>query len=686
MGYLYKRIALLLLLIQTISISAQNIEQLRRQYANSGNQLEKYQNSIKISEAYLENKQLDSALIFADEAIKITSTLENLTFKAEANQLIGKIHYQQNNWNNADSFYSIATKFTSDKEDLLDIYTDLASIGIRSGEIKSSLPYIKKVRDLIGDDTISIRMINYYTIYSAYYGEQHEMWNKLQYLLKAKSLAKQFPDFNPRILNYNLSIVYLSIFAYDQALSIFIENRENAQNKNNPTGELFALYGVSHSYYELKQYAQAKKICHEAIALKERSNISLSFGYIYYVLGNSHLKENQLDSAEYYFNLGIKISEAQNEKKELGENYIGMSQLMYLKGDKALAKFYAKKARENISYIDHDINDLLTKIYADDNDFKNAYSILRENWDNKIKEEDNLFNYKIISTLLNEKFKQEKEQEQLIFEQKLSNQRRLIWGSILLGFLGILTIFAAIQVRNNRKLKHLNYQLNQRNKTLQHFTFITSHDLKEPIRNIKSFSGLLQKRLKARDNTSQEEQEYLDFISNSSDTLNEIVESLKIFTESRFGEIKREPVVLNEVFHFVESQLQDIINIKNAQVNFHIPDDIKTIDFSKNMLILVLQNLIQNGLSYNDSDQPSVDVSLSKINQQWQFKVADNGKGIQTEFQNKIFEPFKTLTNKSITKSSGLGLAICKNIIENYGGKLWVESDGENGSQFYFTV
>ena len=105
------------------------------------------------------------------------------------------------------------------------------------------------------------------------------------------------------------------------------------------------------------------------------------------------------------------------------------------------------------------------------------------------------------------------------------------------------------------------------------------------------------------------------------------------------------------------------------------------------MLVLVLQNLIQNGFKYNESDHPEVTVHVATGTKgKTFFQVNDNGIGIEEEYFERIFTPFKTLTNKSITQSSGLGLSICKTILERYGGSIHVASDGKNGSTFSFWI
>ncbi len=242
-----------------------------------------------------------------------------------------------------------------------------------------------------------------------------------------------------------------------------------------------------------------------------------------------------------------------------------------------------------------------------------------------------------------------------------------------------------MQYRSRKKLEKLNTSLEERNAVLQQFAYITSHDLKEPIRNITSFSGLLNREIHTLENLNAGK-DYLEYITSNAKVLNEIVGSLEIFTKVSFGDLEREAVSIKEVIDTVRDNLQQIIEEKNGTLAYTNPNQVKKVLFSRPMLILVLQNLIQNGFKYNHQQHPKVKVTVKPQGAKTLFMVADNGMGIEKAYFDRIFSPFKTLENKSVTQSSGLGLSICKNIVDRYGGQIWVTSDGKTGSTFSFVV
>jgi len=232
----------------------------------------------------------------------------------------------------------------------------------------------------------------------------------------------------------------------------------------------------------------------------------------------------------------------------------------------------------------------------------------------------------------------------------------------------------------------LNNSLIKRNEALTNFSYISSHDLKEPVRNIVSFSELLEENLKTSSDHTKE-LEFATIIKNSSNTLLEIVRSLKIFSETAFDEeIPLDVFNVTEVFDDLKRNMHQLISSKKAKVEFANSHNIRSVTFSKPMLYLLLQNLIQNALKYNESEQPQVVVDLSESGENYLFKIEDNGKGIDPEKLEYIFKPFKTLQSKSISQSSGLGLSICKNILDKFNGKIWVDSKVGEGSSFYFTI
>ena len=246
------------------------------------------------------------------------------------------------------------------------------------------------------------------------------------------------------------------------------------------------------------------------------------------------------------------------------------------------------------------------------------------------------------------------------------------------------------EIRERKKVEKTlqikNKALISTNKDLEQFAYICSHDLKEPIRGVHSFINLVERKIKTEP-LKKETTPYFEHIYNYLKTLQNIITSLGIFTHVNANEnFTPEPVQINDIFKKVESNLMELVREKNAVLHFANSTGDETIYSSEYALILVLQNLVQNGIKYNTSAIPKIFVNLTLQEDNLCFSVSDNGIGVEEEYLDYIFKPFKTLVNKNKNNSSGLGLAICARIIAQLKGKIWVESTFGKGSTFYVTL
>ena len=259
----------------------------------------------------------------------------------------------------------------------------------------------------------------------------------------------------------------------------------------------------------------------------------------------------------------------------------------------------------------------------------------------------------------------------IIVVEKIAIQKLISITS--LGF--FFTLILLKYDKNNQKYTE---QLGQSNKELERFAYITSHDMKEPLRNIISFSQLFKKRSKNRLN--ENETEYLDIISNNANQLHELIENVLEFSRINrnisedLGDVDLQDVI-GEIVHNLKITLCD----KNGVVICtHLPK-IKAAEIH---MIQLFQNLIENGIKYNKNNQPEVYISMVEETKDYIFKIADNGIGISPEYHDHIFEMFKRLHTREEYQGTGIGLALCKKIAQRYKGDLTVEKSSDKGTMF----
>lgn len=234
----------------------------------------------------------------------------------------------------------------------------------------------------------------------------------------------------------------------------------------------------------------------------------------------------------------------------------------------------------------------------------------------------------------------------------------------------------------NRELREKSNDLQQANDFLESYTYISSHDLKTPVRNINSFSDLLEKEL--QEVKHQNVSEYLGFIKSGAMQINSILDGIIENAASNRSSLALEPVDCNHLIADIKEWMQLRLEEENGQI---LHTTLPTVFADKMMLRKIFLNLIDNGLKYNGSDRPTVKICYQQQEDLYLFSVIDNGIGIHTRYSDDIFKMFKKLHGINEFSGSGVGLALCRKMIDLHGGKIWLKTDPDHkGSTFQFTL
>lgn len=230
-----------------------------------------------------------------------------------------------------------------------------------------------------------------------------------------------------------------------------------------------------------------------------------------------------------------------------------------------------------------------------------------------------------------------------------------------------------------RQLSAQMHELERSNIELDEYTFVVSHDLKAPLRTITAFSEfLLEDYMDKLDETGQG---YLNRIINASTRMDRLINDL--LTLSRIGRkyTETELVDLNELVEEAESDFEAQIRKRGAEI---LVGELPKVRTQRVWMRQLLSNLIDNGLKFNVSTTPRVEVGCEELRDCYLFSVRDNGIGIKEEDQERLFKLFQRLHTQEEYPGTGTGLAICKKIVMSFGGKIWLESHQGGGSTFYF--
>jgi signal transduction histidine kinase len=234
-----------------------------------------------------------------------------------------------------------------------------------------------------------------------------------------------------------------------------------------------------------------------------------------------------------------------------------------------------------------------------------------------------------------------------------------------------------------QRVRERTVELSRSNDELRQFAYAASHDLKEPMRTIASYAQLLEQRYCG--NLDQDGQEFLHYVLDAVRRMDTLLSDLLTYSQHLGSRPSAtQSVNVEAVLTGVLMNLQASIKETNATITHDpLPTDV-TSDFAQ--LSQVFQNLVSNAIKYRKSGEPpKIHISAEERDDNWVFAVRDNGLGIDPEYKEQIFGIFKRLHGREYP-GTGMGLAICKKIIERHGGCIWVESQPDVGSMFYFTL
>ena len=228
-----------------------------------------------------------------------------------------------------------------------------------------------------------------------------------------------------------------------------------------------------------------------------------------------------------------------------------------------------------------------------------------------------------------------------------------------------------IETMNNLKLS---------NEDLEQFAYVASHDLQEPLRMVTSFTQLLQKRY--ADKLDADANDFINYAVDGAKRMKELIDNLLIF--SRVGRSKDYTNVdVQEIIDNISNDFR--LTIEEGKIRF-IYSNLPEVYADKTLLRQIFSNLISNSIKYKQNENPTIKISAKKNISAWIFSVEDNGIGIEEKYFKKIFLIFQRLHSKNEYPGTGIGLSICKKIVEKFGGNIWLQSEIGKGTTFYFTI
>ena len=236
-------------------------------------------------------------------------------------------------------------------------------------------------------------------------------------------------------------------------------------------------------------------------------------------------------------------------------------------------------------------------------------------------------------------------------------------------------------IRDVTEREEYRRKLVESNERLEQFAYAASHDLQEPLRMVSSYLQLLERRY--GDDLDEDADEFIDFAVDGAERMREMIDGLLEYARVETGGNPLEPVELNGVVDDVFTDLQLQIEASDAHIEV---GSLPEVNGDEGQLRQVFQNLVTNAIEYSGEKAPRIDVSAERNGSMWRISVRDAGIGIDSDETDRVFEVFQRLHSREESEGTGIGLALCRRIVERHGGEIWVESEPGEGSTFSFTL
>ncbi len=443
---------------------------------------------------------------------------------------------------------------------------------------------------------------------------------------------------------------------YNDAVSKITESLKMVESDTNLVAAKVGAYlSLGDIYYKQNNFVKAGECFN--YCLKEKNNLSgFNLAKLYIDLGDIFLTQKDVKNAELQYNHGLAIAQDYELLPLIQKAHQGFYNLFKQKNEIPNALLHLELA-----------NTLRDSLNSEEKTKRIAELQFRYDLD-----------------------RSEKEIQELKFRE---NKLTLIGGLGITSVMILLLIFVIwMRGENNKSLIFKNKEIEQQNKRLaesneilRQFAYASAHDLKEPLRNIGSFVTLIQRRF-GKD-LPAECNEYMGYVTTGVTKMNNLLIDLLAYSTLIMNkEQEQETAVLSDVIKEIKQNLQSTIQTKNASIV--CTDTVPLVSMSKLHTTQLLQNLISNGIKFVNEKTPIIKIeSKDTENNNVLITVEDNGIGIKKEYSEKVFHLFQRLHKNDVRyEGTGVGLAICKNIVEKYNGQIWFESIENQGTKFFIQL
>jgi signal transduction histidine kinase len=659
---------------------------------------------IKITNI-LRSNYPDSAYIYAKKALSLSEKLGFSKGENAAIYQLAVIEYFKGNYEKALEYIEMSKVILSRNKSLQKELA--ASLNVEGSIYKNMGDYVKAIEVYNQSLKIAENQNDYHTWVlvsnnkANIYRREGKHDKAIKIYEKALNLCKIHNlEADRTLVLGNIGLVYKEQKNYEIALKYYKEVLAIHRKNNNKRNAATILNNIGNLYGEQKKYSQALKAQQEALDIREEIGDLPGEASSLINIADIYLNAfRDYDKALNYAQRGLGINRKTNSNTDIANALIVIANIY--KEQKNYNKAI-DNAKQGLSFLDNidalslkkEACRILSESYELTGNYKDAVICFRQYQEIK----DTIFSQRNRDAInnLNRRYNTEQHELELASQQALldkeKTKRSLYLGIILfLVALGGLSFYTIQQKQSaNQKLKQLNEEakahndellmaqnrLKLANQDLNSFTSMASHDLKEPLRMMSSFSQLLKRRNK---NLNESSQEYIDYIIDAAQRMSRMLDDMLNYSTNRIYIENMEYLNTNEVLATVQKNLQLRIEENNAIVR--IVNDLPQIKGQKSLIEQIFQNLIANGIKFQRLNvRPEITITAESTGKENIFKITDNGIGIASENQAKVFQLFQRFNEQY--EGSGIGLTTCKKIMELHNGTIDLESEIGQGTTF----
>lgn len=600
---------------------------------------------------------------------------------------------------------------------------------VKSSDFDNAIDIIERFKEYCIESNDELGEITYNLAYFILHKYQSNTDKSNQFLVQTESLINKVENdlfFNKdiRFLKqrfYNFKCVYLfENQQYDIAIIYNKKVIELSKQLNDKRFECNALVNLGFLYDAEKQYVKAKEVFEKALFISEQLEEFRGKNNIYNGLSLANRNLKDFEKAFYFSEKSIVAAIIEGNTRNLPHYLCSQAysclenEILFQKAEEIIRKLKDVVFKGSIKHSElvyYNVNCIEALYHLKKKAYQKVINILSKYENEALTVNDEFIRIRIFDYLtqayinLDNSEKAQKcyhivkelQEEGYHNARKIYFQRQSDYLNILYTEMdqGKETLEKEIDLRlkaerNNveilnltRKTAAQKRELEELNKSLEHFSRMVAHDLKEPLRTMRSFSQILIKKEGGKLNGSSVE--LLNYIVDGGKRMEDMISSILEFTRIGFSKVEHHKVNLDDIVHQTVYDLSAQINRSNAKVI--IENSFPEVSGVKETLKLLFQNLISNALKFIDtSKSPEIILGLKRENEKIVYYISDNGIGIREEDKKRVFDTFTRLNSKSKYEGSGLGLATCQKIIQQHNGEIWIESELGKGTTFFFTI